>query len=294
MDPGRLGCWTFLDTLSIGEAATFAEKIDEWGYGALWIPEAVGRDPFALLTYLATKTERLVLATGIANIYARDAMALRALQQTLAELSGGRFLLGLGVSHKPMVADLRGHDYAKPLTVMRRVLEAMPKALYVGPPPSEEAPIVIGALRPKMLALAAELTHGAHPYNVPPEHTARAREILGNGPWLCPDQKAILVKDASRARELGRQHLGTYLGLPNYRNNWKSLGFTDDDFENGGSDSLIDAVFAWGDEKAIAERLRAHYDAGATHVCLQPIRSDGEMGPDLELLEAFAPAKNGN
>ncbi len=292
MDIGRLGCWTFFDTLPIEDAVRITKKIEEWGYGALWIPEAVGRDPFALLTYFATATDRLVLATGIANIYARDAMSLRALQQTLAELSNGRFLLGLGVSHKPMVTDLRGHDYAKPLSTMRRVLEAMEQSLYIGPPPAEEAPVVIGALRPKMLALAAEMTQGAHPYNVPPEHTAYARDILGEGPWLCPDQKAILVTDPSRARELGRQHLGTYLTLPNYRNNWRALGFGDADFENGGSDALIDAVFVWGDEKAIADRIQAHYDAGATHVCLQPIRSDGQMGPDLDILEAFAPAKN--
>jgi probable F420-dependent oxidoreductase len=292
MDIGRLGCWTFLDMMSASDAVDFARKLEKWGYGALWIPEAVGRDPFALLSFLAAKTDKLVLATGIANIYARDAMSLRALQQTMAELSGGRFVLGLGVSHKPMVADLRGHDYAKPLSTMRRVLEAMRQAIYVGPAPAREAPIVIGALRPKMLALSAELAQGAHPYNVPPEHTARAREILGDGPMLCPDQKAILVKDASRARALGRQHLGTYLGLPNYRNNWRSLGFDDADFENGGSDRLIDAVFAWGDETAIAKRVQDHYDAGATHVCLQAIRSDGEMGPDLALLETFAPAKN--
>lgn len=292
MDIGRLGCWTFLDTLSPSEAVELAQKLEDWGYGALWMPEAVGRDPFALHAFLAAQTTKLVLATGIANIFARDAMSLRALQQTLAELSNGRFVLGLGVSHKPMVADLRGHDYSKPLTTMRRTLEAMGRALYLGPAPAEEAPIVIGALRPKMLALAAEMAQGAHPYNVTPEHTARAREILGDGPLLCPDQKAILIKDASRARELGRQHLATYLGLPNYRKNWLSLGFSEDDLADGGSDRLIDAMFVWGGEEAIAERLRAHYDAGADHVCLQPIRSDGQMGPDTALLEAFAPAKN--
>jgi len=175
---------------------------------------------------------------------------------------------------------------------MRRVLEAMSKSLYVGPPPAEEAPIVIGALRPKMLALAAEKTQGAHPYNVTPEHTARAREILGPDRWLCPDQKVILTTDAARARELGRQHLATYLGLPNYRNNWLSIGFDEADFDGGGSDRLIDAMFAWGDEDAIGKRIREHHDAGANHVCMQPIRSDGAMGPDLKVLEIFAPSKN--
>ena len=292
MDLGRLGCWTFLDTLPIGEAVELVRKIEAWGYGALWVPEAVGRDPFALLAFLSARTERLIFATGIANIFARDPMSLRALQQTMAELSGGRFVLGLGVSHKPMVAGLRGHEYAQPLGTMRRVLESMKQAIYLGPAPAEEAPILIGALRPRMLALSAELAQGAHPYNVPPEHTGRAREILGEGPLLCPDQKAILEKDPSVARGLGRKHLGTYLGLPNYRNNWRTLGFSDEDFENGGSDRLIDAVFVWGDETQIAARLQAHYDAGADHVALQPLRSDGEMGPELRLVEAFAPARN--
>lgn len=292
MDISRLGVWTFLDTLSPRDAVELARKLEKWGYSALWMPEAVGRDPFAVHSFLAAHTSKLVLATGIANIYARDAMTTRALQQTLAELSEGRFLLGLGVSHKPMVADLRGHDYSKPLTAMRRMLVAMKKALYLGPAPGAEAPIVIGALQPKMLALSAELAQGAHPYNTPPEHTSRAREILGTGPLLCPEQKAILVKDAAQARALGRQHLATYIGLPNYRNCWRSLGFSDEDFAAGGSDRLIDTVFAWGDETAIAARLQAHRDAGADHVCMQPIRSDGQMGPDLDLLEAFAPEKN--
>ncbi len=278
--------------MAVDEAVEFALRLEELGYGALWIPEAVGRDPFALLSFLAARTSRLVLATGIANIYARDAMALRALQLTMAELSGGRFVLGLGVSHKPMVADLRGHDYARPLATMRRVLEAMRRAIYIGPLPQQEAPIVIGALQPKMLALSAELAQGAHPYNSPPEHTARARAILGAGPLLCPEQKVLLVKDPSRARALGRQHLATYLGLPNYQNNWRSLGFADADFANGGSDRLIDTVFAWGEEKAVAARLQAHYDAGADHVCLQPLRGDGAMGPDLDVLKTFAPVHN--
>ena len=292
MEIGRLGCWTWLDSMSGPEAVEFAARLEEWGYGALWIPEAVGREPFSLLGYLAGQTEKLIFATGISNIYARDAMTLRAVQQTLAELSGGRFILGLGVSHAPMVAGLRGHEYGKPVATMRKTLETMQKALYMGPKPAEEAPVVIAALRPKMLALAAEMCRGAHPYNVTPEHTARAREILGKGPWLCPDQKAILETDASRAREIGRSNLRTYLDLPNYKNGWRWLGFDDDDFTDGGSDRLIDAVFAWGDEQAIGDRLAAHHDAGADHVCLQPVRSDGGAGADQKLLEIFAPAKN--
>jgi probable F420-dependent oxidoreductase len=292
MDIGRIGCWTWLDGFSGPEAAAFAQRLEAWGYGALWIPEAVGRDPFSLIGYLAAQTERLVFATGIANIYARDPMTMRAVAQTLGELSDGRFILGLGVSHAPLVEGVRGHEYAKPLTTMRNTLEAIDKALYMGPAPEKKAPIVIAALRAKMLALAAEKCAGAHPYNSPPEHTARAREIMGEGPLLCPDQKAILETDPGKARALGRETLKTYLELPNYQNNWRDLGFCDDDFRDGGSDRLIDAVFAWGDEKAIGDRIQAHLDAGADHVCLQAISAEGGQGPNEKILEIFAPAKN--
>ena len=292
MDFGRLGVWTWLDTMSAAEAAEFAARIEELGYSMLWIPEAVGRDPFSILGYLAARTSKLVLATGIANIYARDAMTMRAIQHTLAEASGGRFVLGLGVSHAPMVSGIRGHEYGKPVTTMRSYLGAMEKALYMGPKAGEEAPIVLAALRRNMLRLAAEKTSGAHPYFVPPEHTARAREILGKGPILAPEQMVLLETDASRAREIARANMRTYLGLPNYRKSLLSLGFSESDLSGGGSDRLVDAIVAWGDEKAIAERIQAHRDAGADHVCIQPFRPDGKPGPDLRILEALAPAKS--
>jgi probable F420-dependent oxidoreductase len=278
--------------MSAADVAGFAAKIEELGYSTLWVPEAVGRDPFTILGYLAARTSKLKLATGIANIYARDAMTMRAIQHTLAEASGGRFVLGLGVSHAPMVTGIRGHEYGKPVTTMRNYLDTMEKALYVGPKADEEAPVVLAALRPNMLRLAAEKTRGAHPYFVPPEHTARAREILGEGPILAPEQKVLLETDASRAREIARANMKTYLALPNYQNNLRWLGFGDDDLADGGSDRLVDAIVAWGDEKAIAERIQAHHDAGADHVCIQPFRADGVPGPDLRILEALAPAKN--
>jgi probable F420-dependent oxidoreductase len=289
MQIGRLGVWTWLDSLSAPEAVEFARRVEDWGYSALWIPEAVGRDPFSLIGYLAAGTRRLLLATGIANIYARDAMSMRAIQQTLAELSGGRLVLGLGVSHAPLVTGLRGHAYQKPVATMRGYLEAMKKAPYQGPQPAEEAPIVLAALRPKMLALAAQQARGAHPYFVPPEHTARARQILGRSAWLCPEQKVILETSPSKARAVARQAMAIYLSLPNYQNNLRELGFGDADFAGGGSDRLVDAIVACGDEKAIAARIRAHHDAGADHVCLQALRPDGKPGPDLRALEAFAP-----
>jgi probable F420-dependent oxidoreductase len=286
---GNLGVWSWLDSLSAGEAADFAAQLEAWGYSALWIPEAVGRDPFALLGYLAANTETLVLATGIANIYARDAMTMRAGRDTLADLSGGRFLLGLGVSHAPMVTGLRGHEYGKPVSTMRAYLEAMEQAVYAGPAPSEAAPMVLAALRPKMLGLAAQSTRGAHPYFVPPEHTARAREALGADCWLCPEQMVLRETDPSKAREIARNNIGVYIGLPNYRNNLLDLGFEATDFDDGGSDRLVDAIVAWGDEKSIAARIQAHLDAGADHVCIQSFRPDGVPGPDLALLETFAP-----
>jgi probable F420-dependent oxidoreductase len=292
MQLGKLGVWTWLDAFSTEEAAAFAARVESWGYGALWVPEAVGREPFSLLGYLAAKTRSLVLATGIANIYARDAMTMRATRETLGESTQGRFLLGLGVSHAHLVAGIRKHEYGKPVATMRAYLEAMDAAIYMGPKPAEPAPIVLAALRPKMLELAREKTAGAHPYFVPPEHTARARQVLGKGALLCPEQMVLLEKDASKARAIARANMKIYCGLPNYQNNLKWLGYTDADFVDGGSDRLVDAIVAWGDEKVIADRIQAHLDAGADHVCIQPFRADGKPGPDEKLLELFAPRKN--
>ena len=290
---GRLGVWTWLDGTSADEATNFARRVEAWGYGALWLPEAVGRDPFALIGFLAARTERLAFATGIANIYARDAMTTKAIWKTLASLAPGRFVLGLGVSHGHLVAGVRGHTYEKPVATMRAYLEALEKALFMARPPDEDAPIVIAALRGRMLALAAEKTTGAHPYFVPPEHTAKARATLGPKAWLCPEQMVLRETDPSKARATARAAMKIYVGLPNYQNNLRELGFGDADFQDGGSDRLVDAIVAWGDEKAIWERVQAHWDAGASHVCIQPLRADGEAGPDVALLEAFAPAKNG-
>ena len=287
---GKLGVWSWIDSFPAAEIGAFAKRVEDWGYGALWIPEAVGRDPFTTGAHLATHTTRLVLATGIANIYARDPMTMRAGRDTLAELSGGRFLLGLGVSHAPMVTGMRGHEYGKPVATMRAYLDAMEKATYLGPAPPEPPPVVLAALRPKMLELAATSARGAHPYNVTPEHTARARAILGEGAWLCPEQKVLLETDATKARALARKNLAIYLGLPNYRNNLLWLGFEDADFADGGSDRLMDALVAWGDADAIRERIQAHWDAGADHVCIQALRLDGEQGADERCLELLAPA----
>ena len=292
MELGRLGAWTFLDAMAATEAAAFAKRIEALGYSALWIPEAVGRDPFAFLGYLAAHTERLLLATGIANIYARDPMTMRAAQKTLAELSGGRFILGLGVSHQHLVTGLRQHEYRKPVQAMTEYLDAMQAAFYSGAQPADDAPIVLAALRPAMLRVARDRARGAHPYFTTPEHTAKARAILGPDKWLAPEQKILLATDAQKARATARAAMQIYLGLPNYQNNLRWLGFTDADLADGGSDRLVDAIVAWGDEAAIAARIQAHYDAGADHVCIQPLHPDGKPVPDLRALEALAPARH--
>lgn len=292
MKIGKLGVWAATDGMTAADAAAFAGRVERWGYGALWLPEAVGRNVLVHSSWLLAKTSKLVIATGIANIYARDAVASAAAQLTLAEQSAGRFLLGLGVSHAPLVEGWRGGKYAQPIATMRAYLEAMARLRYMGPPPAEKPKTVIAALGPKMLELAAQLSDGAHPYNVTPEHTAQARAILGPGKMLCPEQMVLLEKDASVARAIGRRTLGLYCQLPNYRNNLLRLGFSESDFDGNGSDRLIDALIAWGSEEAIRKRIQQHWDAGADHVCIQSIPKEEGMSPrpsDEKILELLAP-----
>jgi probable F420-dependent oxidoreductase len=287
---GRVGLWTFqLDLQPAARAQEAARELEGLGYRALWIPEAVGREAFTNAGLLLAGTERLVVATGIANVWARDAMAMAAAQKTLDEAYPGRFLLGIGVSHKPMVDDLRGHRYRKPLTYMRDYLDAMDRAFYVAPAPSVPGTRVIGALHPKMLRLAAERTAGAHPYFVTPEHTARARAILGPGPLLAPEQAVVLDSDPAAARAAARAHMALYLTLPNYRRNLVGLGFGDDDFAAGASDRLVDAIVAWGGVEAVVARVQAHLAAGADHVCVQVLDPDPAALPMRQWRE-LAPA----
>jgi probable F420-dependent oxidoreductase len=288
MNLGKIGIWAWLDHLSANDAAAFASRAENWGYSALWIPEAVGRDPFALIGYLAARTERIILATGIANIYARDPMATKAIWKTVSELAPNRFILGLGVSHSHLVSRQRGHDYGKPLTTMRNYLEAMEKALYMGREPEHDAPIVLGALRDKMLALSATAVQGAHPYLVTPAHTKHARDVIGPDALLCPEQMVLAETDATIARKVARANLKVYIGLPNYQNNLRQLGFGDADFADGGSDHLVDALVCWGDAEKIAAHIEEHLEAGANHVCIQAYRSDGAPGADEALLETLA------
>jgi probable F420-dependent oxidoreductase len=242
----------------------------------------VGRDPLVSSYLLLSGTERITVATGIANIYGRDPMAMNAGWQTVSEAFPGRFLLGLGVSHQPAVEGLRGHTYGPPLATMREYLDAMDGALYLAAAPSTPPQRCLAALGPRMLALAAERTRGAHPYFIPPEHTALARAALGADALLAPEQMVVLETDAARARRIAREAMTRYVPtLPNYTNNLRRLGFTDDDFAGDLSDRLVDAVVAWGDLDAIRTRVQEHNDAGADHVALQVLPFD-----DLDTLRA--------
>lgn len=289
MNLGQVGIWTFaLDLQPSAHAQEVAAELESLGYGAIWVPEALGREAFTNAALLLAATRRTIIATGIASIWGRDPMASASAQKTLCEAYDNRFLLGLGVSHAPLTG-MRGHAYEKPLSFMRRYLEAMDVSPFMAPLPSRPTRRVLAALAPKMLQLAKERAHGSHTYFVPPEHTSYARAVLGSKPILAVEQAAVIESDPQRARTVARQHMSTYLTLPNYVNNLKRLGFVDDDVSNGGSDRLVDAIVVWGDVSAIEKRVRAHHDAGATHVCVQVLDPDPRVLPLWQWRE-LAPA----
>jgi probable F420-dependent oxidoreductase len=285
---GRLGVWwALLGSRSAAEERDAAREIERLGYTALWFGESArNKEAFAHASILLEATERLAVGSGIASIYFRDATAMKAGAYALADAHDGRFVLGLGVSHAPSVTQ-RGHDYGKPVSTMRAYLDAMDAATYAPPAPPEPPPVVLAALRPRMLRLAAERTAGAHPYLTTPRHTARAREILGAAPLLAPEQGFVIESEPEKARAIAREHLKYYFGLPNYVNAWREDGFEDADFAGGGSDRLVDALVAWGDADAVKARIAAHHDAGADHVCIQPVTTDLQRG--LSELAQLAP-----
>jgi probable F420-dependent oxidoreductase len=292
MKLGKLGVWVSMDSMTAASAAAFARQVEERGYAALWIPESRGRNALVHSAWLLANTQRLIVATGIANIYARDPMAMANGQRGLNEQSDGRFLLGVGVSHRPMVQGVRGHTYGKPVATMRAYLEGMRDAPYQAPMPREKPLTIVAALGPRMMALSSELADGAHPYNTTPEHTAEARAILGPGKLLCPEVWVLLETDRATARSAARDALARYLQLENYVNSWRRQGFGDDDLAGGGSDRLLDAMVAWGDEGAIRARVQQYWDAGADHVCIQPISPQGSRPAANEtILDLLAPAR---
>jgi probable F420-dependent oxidoreductase len=270
-----IGIWTgALDMVPASRAQELAAELEELGYGAVWLPEVAGRDVFVHLALLLSATRRLIGATGIANIWARDSVSMAGAANALTAAFPERVVIGLGVSHHTLVGDLRGHRYEHPLAMMREYLDRLDAAPYTAERPSTPVRRVLAALGPRMLQLAAERTDGAHPFLVTPEHTAIARTALGPGPLLCPEQTVLVESDPVRARDIARSMTATYLALPNYANNLRRLGFDETELAGGGSDRVVDALVAWGSIEDITARVRGHLDAGADHVCLQMLPTE--------------------
>lgn len=289
---GPVGVWSWaLQRLGAAQAGQAVRGFEALGYRVAWIPETLGhKELFSHAATLLAGSDRLIVASGIANLHARDAIAMANAARTLGEAYPGRFVLGIGVSHAPSVAR-RGGTYGRPIETMRAYLDAMADAEYGSPQPDPPVPLVLAALGPRMLELAAERADGAHPYFVPVEHTVFARRQLGPEPCLIVEQTAVLGTDPEAARRIGRAFANGYLGSANYANNLRRLGWDDADLTGTGSDRLIDAVIAWGDVDAIVRRVQAHLDAGADQVCVQfrgDDISDPAMGAYTELAGALA------
>jgi probable F420-dependent oxidoreductase len=283
-----VGVWSF--ALRFGdrdERAEAASELEELGYSALWIPD-VGGDVFGDVRLLLGASTTITVATGVLNLWMHSAQEVASGVAALDAEFPGRFLLGIGVSHAERIDRTEPGRYRQPFTKMRSYLDE----LDATDPPVTAKHRVLAALGPKMLELARERARGAHPYIANPDHTHVAREILGEGPLLLPEQPVVLETDPSRARERARGHVSHYLGLPNYANNLRRLGFTDDDLADGGSNRLIDGIVAWGDEAAIAERVQQHFAAGANHVCIQAASAGITVFPREEW-RALAPAITG-
>jgi probable F420-dependent oxidoreductase len=284
MQLGRLGVWYAIDKLDGPGLRRLLRVVEDLGYDTLWYPESRGYESLALASFMLAHTTKLKIGSSIANIYARDAFTARRGYVTLRDLYGDRFILGLGVSHVPNVEGMRGHVYDKPVPAMRRYLDRLTK----GEAGAETWPVVLAALGPLMMKLAFERTMGAVPYNVTPEHTRQARAVMPAGKWLAVEQKVAIETDPAKARALGRKELARYMVLTNYRNNWLRLGFAEADIADGGSDRFIDAMVNWGDTDTVKRQLRAHFEAGATHVCLQPVHADGDYDGRDRMLQALA------
>jgi probable F420-dependent oxidoreductase len=281
---GRLAVWYPIDRLDAAGIRGLLGTIEDLGYSTFWYPEALGYESLSIAGFMLANTTRLIIGSSIANIYARDPFTARRGLRTLSSLYDDRFILGLGVSHAPMVEKLRGHVYDKPVPTMRRYLDG----LYEDPSNTAEWPVVIAALGPLMLKLAAERTAGAVPYNVTPGHTREARAALGPDKLLAVEQKVCLETDPVAARGVARRELHRYMTLANYRNNWLRIGFTEADLADGGSDKFIDAMVLWGDAATIARGLTAHLQAGADQVCIQPVHAEGDREARDRTLSALA------
>lgn len=293
MELSGVGVFAFMDAMTGAETGRFAREVERLGYSALWYPEWIGREAFSHAACLLGTTERLIVATGIAGAFRREPLAAGCAARTLGELYDGRFIMGLGVSHGPSNQRV-GIAYDKPLSYMRNYVAAVRSAPYTAPAPKREVPIVIAALLPKMLKLAAAETHGTVTYFAPVSHTRIARAAIGPEKWVCVTQVVMLEDNPQKARAAARAYVNHYIRLPNYQRHLLMLGFEQADFGNGASDRLVDAIVAWGDAQTLRQRVAMHYAAGATHVSILPLRSDpgerpGLWFPDERTLETLAP-----
>jgi probable F420-dependent oxidoreductase len=293
VDLGRLGAWGHLDSLAAADAVAYVQRVEELGYSTLWVPETVGREPIALVSALAARTHRIHLGTSIVNIWGRDAQATRMAAMTLAELSGGRFVLGLGVSHPHLASKLRGHRFERPLTRMREYLAAYRAAIYRGPHADgvPEPPVLLAALRERMVELAATEADGALPYLVTADRVAWMRACMddvavgeGRQPLLAVTLPAVIGDP--RDGEAARSYLRPYLRTPTYQASWELQGFGAADWEAPGSDRLVDAMVAIGPVDVIHARIDAMIAAGADHVAVIPLGPDGST-EHLATLEAL-------
>jgi probable F420-dependent oxidoreductase len=300
---GPIGVWGHLATQPANELRPFVARVAALGYGSLWVGEATMRDPFAQLAAVAEASAPMTLGTSIVNIFGRDAMGARMGAMTLHELIGGRFVLGLGVSHVHLVEKLRGHRYERPLSHMRDYLEAYRSLPYRGPTLAgpdgapTEPPVLIAALRRRMLELAATATDGALPFLVTAERVAWMRRVLDDAaisaparPVLAVTLPAVLDEDPLTAREAARAWIAPYCRSVNYQASLAEQGFEPPDWEPPYADRLLDAIVAWGSASALAERIAAMRAAGADHVAIIPVAPDGQT-EHLPVLEALAPAR---
>ncbi len=283
-----VGIWTTtLESLPPSQSGEVASELESLGFAAMWMPEAWGREAFTNAALLLSATSSITIATGIANIWARDAVSAANAAKTLSAAFAERFILGLGVSHRPLVERLRGHHYETPLRAMREYLSAMDAAPMFANEGQQRYARVLAALGPQMLRLASDMADGALPYLVTPEHTHEAREALGDK-FLGVEQAVVLGTDREEFLRRAHEHLEIYTGLDNYKNSWRRLGFGDEDFVRGGSTRLCDALVVHGDEAAVLAKVDEHRQAGADHVCLQVLGEEAGT-PPLDEWRRLAP-----
>jgi probable F420-dependent oxidoreductase len=283
MQLGRLGVWNPNDRLTPAELVRLLQVSEDLGYCALWYPEAVGYEAFSSASFMLAHSKTLKIGSSIANIYARDAFTSRRGLIGMRQMYEDRFILGLGVSHAPMV-EARGHGYAKPVPAMREYLDLMQKDQK----DTDQWPVMLAALGPVMMRLAFERSMGALPANSTPEHTRRAAAKMPAGKHLAVSQKFIFETDAEKARAIGRAELAMYLDMPNYVSHWQRLGFTPAELNGGGADRFVDAMLNWGTVEQVKQQVRAHFEAGATHVCIRPVHADGDYAARDAMLREMA------